>query len=140
MALVYVDFPLSNHGFPALVSAEAAHCANDQGEGRYWEMHDAIFASFDALTEMIAAEEAPVRDKLVEIGQGAGFDGTALRECLATQKYRPIVGALFRDASDSGVNVTPTLLVGQEPVQGFVPFAELEPVIERELERVQATP
>ena len=38
--------PLPNHS-EAFKAAEAAHCAGDQG--KYWEMHDAMFADMRAL-------------------------------------------------------------------------------------------
>ena len=40
--LVFRDYPLPSHNL-APKAAEAAHCAGDQG--KYWEMHDKLFAA-----------------------------------------------------------------------------------------------
>ena len=45
-AIVFKDFPLPNHA-EAPKAAEAAHCAGEQG--KYWEMHDRLFANQQAL-------------------------------------------------------------------------------------------
>ncbi len=138
VAVVLVDFPLQNHGLPALMGAEAAHCAGDQD--RYWDMHDALFERQSELSALIEADEATVLETLVEIADGIRIDTSALRACLDQQKYRPIVASLFKSALDSGIQVTPTLLIGQQPVQGFMSFEDLRSIIDRELSRAQGTP
>lgn len=48
-AYVFVNFPLESIHKLAFKAAEAAACAGDQG--RYWDMHDQLFANQNVLTE-----------------------------------------------------------------------------------------
>jgi protein-disulfide isomerase len=143
--LVYIDFPLQSHGYPALVTAEGAHCAED--EGKYWEMHDALFASFLELNELDISLEEPAREKVIEIGAGIGLDEALLRECLETQKYRPIVASLWNEGRARNVEVTPTFMIGPasgnaepQPVLGFLPMEEMRPILDRAYSRALGTP
>src|SRR3989440_6854912 len=63
---VFRDFPLDMHAH-ARQSAEAAHCAGEQG--KYWAMHDALFQHQGALDPPQLAEYA----RAVGV-DGAGFD------------------------------------------------------------------
>ncbi len=132
VALFFVDFPLQSHGYPALMGSEAAHCAGEQGT--YWQMHDAIFEGQSRLAELISEQdERVVASLLQEMADEADLDGDSIRACLDSHKYRPIVLSLLNQAMESGVSATPTLLIGEEAVPGFLPFDDLKPIIEQEL-------
>ncbi len=138
VGLSFVDFPLSAHGFPAVVAAEASHCAGEQGA--YWEMHNSIFGHFADMNDLPLDDEAPSVDMMVGFGDDLGLDTDALRQCLETQRYRPTIGTIYRDARDANVDVTPTLIVGQQVVLGFLSYEELKPVVERQLAIALGTP
>jgi protein-disulfide isomerase len=134
VALVFVDFPLQSHGLPAVMGSESAHCASEQDA--YWPMHDAIFERQSELSALIQSnDEAQVRAKLVEIAQDIDLDGGEVDQCLETRKYRPIVASVFGEAIGSGVQATPTLLIGEEAVPGFLPFEDLATIIDAQLEK-----
>jgi protein-disulfide isomerase len=138
VALEFVDFPISDHGVPAVVASEAAHCAGESG--RYWDMHNAIFGDFAAMNDLPLEDEAASVAHMVGLAEGIGLDGGAMRSCLETQRFRPTLATLFRDARDANVEVTPTLLVGDEIVLGFLPYEEFRPVVERQLALALGTP
>jgi protein-disulfide isomerase len=163
VSLDYVDFPIEDHGMPAVVSAEAAHCAGE--EDRYWEMHEAIFGSFAKMNDLALEDEAASIDHVVGLGEDIGVDTAALRQCLETKRYRPTVATVFRDARDADVGVTPTFLVGvnhiytneegklvyppgspprdpasSEVLLGFMSYEEFRPVVERQLALALGTP
>jgi protein-disulfide isomerase len=131
VALEFVDFPISDHGVPAVVSSEAAHCANEVGA--YWEMHDAIYGDFAKMNDLHLEDEEASIDHLVGLAEGIGLEAGPMRECLETQRYRPTLASLFRDARDAEIEVTPTLIIGDEVVLGFQPYDQLRPVVERQL-------
>ncbi len=136
VAITFVDFPLIQlHGYAALLSHEAAHCAGE--EGKYWSMHDIIFEQGDQLTALAAADEAAIRAVLVSFARPAGVNADRLRLCLESGKYRPIIGSIMQDAADHGVEMTPTLLVGDQTVPGYLPYDQLKAVIDEQLAKSQ---
>ena len=66
---MFKDYPLPNHPH-APKAAEAAHCAADQG--KYWEMHDRLFANQQALQVPMLKQHATA----------LGLDATAFGQCL----------------------------------------------------------
>lgn len=143
LRLVYWDLPLNNHGYPAVVGAEAAHCAGEQE--RYWEMHDALFGAWDDLSKLDIQDEAAAQAAVVALGAGIGLDEATLRECVETRKYRPVVAVMARQAlQDMQLRSTPTFIIQAgghtELVEGFLPFEELKKVLDREIARAQGTP
>lgn len=143
LRLVYWDLPLNNHGYPAVVGAEAAHCAGEQE--RYWDMHDALFEAWDELSKLDIQDEAAAQAAVVALGAGIGLDEAALRECVEARKYRPVVAVMARQATqDMQLRSTPTFIIQAgghtELVEGFLPFEDLKKVLDREIARAQGTP
>ena len=68
--IVFRDLPLLNIHKNAGVAAEAAHCANDQG--KFWEMHDRLFANQAKLS-------AP---ELKEHAVAVGLTADTFNQCL----------------------------------------------------------
>jgi protein-disulfide isomerase len=131
VAIEFVDFPISDHGVPAVVASEAAHCASEVGA--YWEMHDAIYGDFASMNDLPLEDEEASIDHMVGLAEGIDLDPGPMRVCLETQRYRPTLATLFRDARDADIEVTPTLIIGDEVVLGFQPYDQLRPVVERQL-------
>jgi len=66
---VFLDFPLDFHK-QAFKAAEAAHCAGEQG--KYWDMHDQIFAN----------QKAMEPKDLSEYAKAIGIDVSKFQQCL----------------------------------------------------------
>jgi protein-disulfide isomerase len=107
---VVVNLPLSFHQH-AMAAAEAAECAAEQG--KYWEMHDAIFANQQQLGQM-AWHGDGVRPGV------DGLDGDAFTACLAADVALARVQADQREAARLGVNSTPTVFLGRTRSDGGV--------------------
>lgn len=139
--MIFIDFPLPSHGYPALIGAESAHCAGEQD--RYWEMHDAIYENFVEMTELDPDDEEAATALLIEIGTPLVDDSDAFTECVESHNYRAIVAALQQQARETGVDVTPTLFLisdfHQETIPGFLDYEEFEPILEREYLRALGT-
>ncbi|MEO8083752.1 MAG: thioredoxin domain-containing protein [Ardenticatenales bacterium] len=141
--LQFYDLPLTNHGYPAVIGAELAHCAGEQGE--YWAMHDVLYEAFDALTDVVDLkdEEKSITDML-KAGEKAGLDNDKLKECVESKRYRPIVAELASTALEKEINGTPwfILIAGEhaESIPGYVDYKTMLPLLEREYSRALGTP
>jgi len=115
----YRDLPLPMHAraFPA---ARAARCAGEQG--KYWEMHDSLFAKQNALS-------APA---LLDRAQTLGLDRAKFTECQSSEKYAADIQKNLSDAQNMQIEGTPTFFIGvvesggdvtiKKRFQGAAPF------------------
>ncbi|MDH3298287.1 MAG: DsbA family protein [Gemmatimonadota bacterium] len=120
------DFPLHQTSWaPAL----AARCAEQQG--RYWQMHDLLYAMSDDWNR-----EANPNGKFVEIAETAGVDKDAFRTCLENRSGLQEIGAARRYGESLGVNSTPSLFINGRSIPAtreFFSYAGLEKLIQQEL-------
>jgi protein-disulfide isomerase len=97
--LVFMDFPLPMHSH-AMMAAEAAHCAGDQG--KYWEMHDKIFENQRAISQ----------EDLVKDAASLGLDQAKFKECLDSGKHQDQIKKDMAEGRKAGITGTPSFLVG----------------------------
>ncbi len=107
--LVFKDFPLPNHA-QAPKAAEAAHCAGEQG--KYWQLHDRLFANQQQL-------QVP---ELKAHAVAVGLDQAAFDQCLDSGKHAAIVQTDVELGSEMGVQSTPTLYINGRVVTGAQPI------------------
>lgn len=88
-------------------AAEAAYCAGDQG--KFWEMHDIIFANQTG--ENIGAYD---QRRLEAFADEIGLDRTAYDECVSTGKYDDLIAQDEKDATAAGIQATPSFLITYE--------------------------
>jgi protein-disulfide isomerase len=122
--MVFKDFPLPNHA-EAFKASEAAHCAGEQG--KYWEMHDAMFANQRAL-------QVPA---LKQAARALGIDGAKFDQCLDSGKHAANVRADYALGEKMGVNSTPTIYINGRPLVGAQPFEQFKLIIDEELARLK---
>jgi protein-disulfide isomerase len=121
--IVFRDFPLPTHA-EAPKAAEAAHCAGEQG--RYWEMHDRLFANQQGL-------QVP---RLKEHAAALGLDTARFDQCLDSGRFASVVQTDIAAGRQLGVNSTPMLFINGRPVAGAQPFEYFRNVIDEELARL----
>ena len=117
---MFKDFPLPNHP-EAPKAAEAARCAGDQG--KYWEMHDRIFANQQAMGVPALKQHAAALK--VDTAQ---FD-----QCLDSGKHAGAVAKDIKQGESLGVQSTPTMFVNGRPVVGAQSYEYFVGVIDEEL-------
>ncbi|MGI9077883.1 MAG: DsbA family protein [Gemmatimonadaceae bacterium] len=118
----YVNLPLPNHknAWPA---ASAALCAGLQG--KFWEMHDALFSA-----QLLWASD-PKPDAVFEtLAAKAGIDGSAMSACISSKRMQPLIQADYDRAVQSGINSTPSFIVGGVMLSGAHPIENFRRIID----------
>ena len=120
--IVFRQYPLSMHQ-NAQKAAEAALCAHEQG--KFWELHDAMFADQNALgVEQLKATAAAL-----------GLEADAFNSCLDSGKSAAAVQADLKDGAAAGVDGTPAMFVNGRFLNGAVPLEQISRLIDDELRR-----
>lgn len=119
--LAYRDFPLAPIHPHAETAAEASRCALAQG--KYWEMHDAMYADQTKLDEAT----------LVKTATALGIDENSFSPCLKSGKYKGPVQQDFQAGSEAGVNATPSFFINGEFLGGAQAEADFTQIIDRQL-------
>jgi len=83
----------------AFKAAEATRCAQDQG--KFWEMHDRLFAD----QQKIAPED------LVEHAKALGMDDAGFKKCLDEGTYAAAIRKDMAEGQKAGVTGTPTVFL-----------------------------
>jgi protein-disulfide isomerase len=127
---VFMDFPLPMHA-QAQKASEAANCAGYQG--KFWEMHDRLFANQNAL--------AP--DALLKHAEALGLDTAKFKECLDSGKAAEAVKKQMAEGQKAGITGTPGFLIGfVEPdgkvkatkkISGAVPYTNFKTTLDEML-------
>jgi protein-disulfide isomerase len=118
--LVHQAYPLEGHP-RAPKAAEAALCAGEQG--RYWEMHDALFAGQGAL----GIDDLKGRARALQL------DPTRFDACLESGRMAPVVEASRKLGDGIGVSATPAFFVNGRPLSGLQPFERFKELVDHEL-------
>lgn len=129
--MAYVNFPLGSHPY-AWPAAESAMCAGAQG--KFWEMHDALFAT-QAHWEAMSSP-APVFDSLAQANR---LDMPRWRECVSSGKMKPLIQADHDRAAKAGANATPSFMIGDQILTGAQPIEALRSAIDSALVKSKKT-
>ncbi|MEJ2482667.1 MAG: thioredoxin domain-containing protein [Gemmatimonadota bacterium] len=121
--LVFRQFPLNNIHPHAQKAAEASLCADAQG--KFWEMHDAMFEN----PRELAVED--LKTRATEIG----LDRQEFEACLDSGKFSDEVLADLDAGRALGVTGTPALYINGRFLSGAQPYEVISRVIEDELRR-----
>ncbi len=104
---VFRDYPLNIHK-GAQKAAEAAQCAGDQG--RYWEMHNTLFANQHDLTI----------EKLKGHAEKLGLDTNLFNSCLDSGKYAKEVQDDLRAGQKTGLKSVPSFVIAPTTSNGII--------------------
>jgi predicted DsbA family dithiol-disulfide isomerase len=121
--LVFRNFPLTQVHPDARLAAEAGICAAKQG--KFWEMHDAMYANQHSLA-LIPLKETAGR---------LGLDVAHFSSCLVDPSTERALDTDRQAAQDLGLTSTPWFFIDGRPLDGSVPVQRFEQIISEELHR-----
>ena len=121
----FIDTPLNIHR-NTLNASNAAACADEQG--KFWEMHDMIFATQHLWNAQATSDPDSHLKSLAR--QITGIDGSKFDECVSSRRMVPKVQAHLKLANDRGINGTPTFILGSQQFGGL-PINQLRAVLDR---------
>lgn len=118
--LVFKQFPLDMHS-RARSAARASLAAHAQG--KFWPMHDRLFANFRHLTD----------ENILKFAGESGLDMAKFKADLASNKFDTVVDREVEQGLQAGVMGTPTIFINGKRYNGATEPEILKPIIEAEL-------
>jgi protein-disulfide isomerase len=104
-----------------MAAAEAAMAANAQG--KFWEMHDKIFANQQKLD----------RADLDGYAQAVGLNMAKYKAAMDGHQYKTQIDADSKAGTAIGASGTPAFFINGQSLSGAQPFDQFKAVIEKEL-------
>ncbi|HEY3445740.1 MAG TPA: thioredoxin domain-containing protein [Myxococcales bacterium] len=120
IAILWKNYPLPFHDKAGL-AAEASLAAHEQG--KFWQMHDKLFANQGALD----------RANLEQYAQELQLDMNKFKAALDSGKYKEQVKKDTEQGSSAGVSGTPSFVINGKLLVGAQPFEEFKKIIDAEL-------
>jgi len=121
--LIYRNMPLPTLHPDATNAAAAAVCAGQAG--KFWEMHDTLFAEQSSLN----------LDALREKAKRLGLDSQQFNHCLDSGQALAALKSDEQASQTLGLSATPVTFVNGRFVNGAVSYEELAALVEDELHR-----
>ena len=118
--LYFRHYPLSIHKY-AQKASEAAECAGDQG--KFWEMHDKMFANQEALD--VAS--------LKSYAAAVGVNVDKFASCLSSGMKAAAVKADLAEGQSKGVEGTPSFFINGKLLVGAQPYDKFKEAVEAAL-------
>jgi protein-disulfide isomerase len=120
--IAFKHLPLPMHQ-NAEIAAQAAEAAREQG--KFWDMHDKLFANQQALD----------RPSLERYAQEIGLDVAKFKAFLDAGQGKERIDADKAEAPKFGARGTPTSYVNGRKAEGALPFESFKTAIEEELKK-----
>lgn len=122
---VYRDFPLQDVHTRALKAAIAGECAQEQN--KFWQMHDRLYQSGDALSDA----------DFMRYAQEMGLNMRDFSACFMSSGSGKRVEDDLRDGAALGVRGTPTFFVNGQKIEGAVPKETFDKLLKILLEKAR---
>jgi protein-disulfide isomerase len=130
----YIDFPLPMHKNTWDASLAAA-CANDQG--KFWQMHDALFANQDRWnTEATSRPRGPIG----ELAKSVGLDMAKYGACMDADTHRAKIQSHLAEAEKRNIGSTPTFVFNGTVVPSALPYDTFKKYVDDAAKTAPARP
>lgn len=128
---VYRHFPLPQHQ-NAELAAYAAEAAGKQG--KFWGMHDALFANQNGWSE---ADSAKTKEYITKYAESVGLNMSRFNDDLDSSDIKDKILTDQRGGLHAKINATPTFYLNGKKVDGFKTYDEFKNLVR---EAVRANP
>lgn len=120
--LIFKEFPLEIHNdaYRAAAAALAAH-----KQGKFWAMHNALFAHHNDLS-------LPM---ILEIAKENGLDIERLQRDMDSKEIKTTIETDVQDGEKAGVEGTPTIFINGQRYNGRIELTSLKPLLDTELKK-----
>src|SRR5262245_40293992 len=115
--------PFHNNAMPAALASEAA-----REQGKFWEMHDKLFANQQALD----------RPALEKYASELGLDMNKFKSALDKEKNKERIKKDLDDAANFGARGTPNFFINGRNFRGAQPIDAFKEVINEEIKKADA--
>jgi protein-disulfide isomerase len=119
--VVHRDFPIDSIHPLARRAAEAARCANAQGQ--FWKYHDKLYS----------VNLSPDPNQLSNLAKETGLDVNAFDMCLSSGQYKAAVQEDLEQGRQLGINGTPAFFINGRMIVGAQPVETFAKIIDEEL-------
>ena len=117
--LVIKEFPIL--GEQSMLAARFALSARIvEGDQAYDDMHNALIVMQGDMTET----------SLARLANTLGYDGEAIIDGLDAPEIDEVIGANYQLAQAMGISGTPTFVIGDQLIRGFVPGAQMSEIVD----------
>jgi protein-disulfide isomerase len=123
--LIFKQFPLEIHSQADLAAAAAVAA---QKQGKFWEMHDAMYNHYQDLS----------RKSIMAMAKQVGLDMDRFETDIDSTDVRETVVRDVQDGNDANVEGTPTLFIDGQRYNGPIALGSLKPVLDDELKSPHA--
>ncbi len=131
---VFKQFPLTQIHPYSQKAAEAAVCALQQGNDKFWKLHDLLFANQDKLSNLLSSSGLDaVTASIKTYADSAGLNTATFNKCLDNGEGSAKVLSDSQEALSAGGQGTPYFVVVNNEngktavVSGAVPYASTNP-------------
>jgi protein-disulfide isomerase len=122
--LIFKQFPLDTHSQAALAAAAAIAA---QRQGKFWPMHDALFAHRRELSPRT----------ILALARDAGLDMNRFEADLDSAETKKTIAKDLDDGDRAGVEGTPSIFINGRKYNGGLDLAAIRPIIDAELKKAK---
>jgi protein-disulfide isomerase len=130
----FFDFPLPMHK-NTMAASNAAACAADQG--KFWEMHDALFRNQPEWNT-----EATSEPKIIFLGyvKTLGLNTDVWEKCFDEQLHQSRILANQAEGNRRRVQSTPTFVIGKRMIPGALSYDQFKAYVDSATKEAASAP
>jgi protein-disulfide isomerase len=130
----FIDYPLPMHK-NTWNASRAAACAADQG--KFWEMHDAIYANQDRWNGEATSRPDGI---LKDLAKPLGMDMKKFDDCVDSKATQAKIQAHLSLATARHIPATPTFIIGDQQHSGAIGFDQFKKAVDEAIAKGAKTP